>query len=197
MIIPAGATAIIIFAHGSGSSHRSPRNRKVAAVLQDAGFGTLLFDLLTPEEDEEYANRFEVHLLAARLGSVTQWLETKPEARDCRLGYFGASTGAAAALIAASRLPRIGAVVSRGGRVDLAVDAIPKVQAPTLFIVGELDAQVLALNKMAFDILQCPRKLEIVNGATHLFEEPGAMDRVCALASDWFKQYLPAPALAK
>lgn len=196
LIIPARAEAIILFSHGSGSSHGSPRNRKVAEVLQEAGFGTLLFDLLTPVEDLVYSNRFQIPLLANRLAAVTHWLETRSEAQNCRIGYFGASTGAAAALIAASRLPQIAAVVSRGGRVDLAGDAIGKVQAPTLLIVGEFDAQVLGLNQKAYDLLQCPRKLEIVKGATHLFEEYRAMDRVCALARNWFTNYLAAGAVA-
>ena len=196
LIIPERAAAIILFSHGSGSSHRSPRNQKVAEVLQNAGFGTLLFDLLTPVEDEVYANRFAIPLLAGRLAAVTQWLEERSEAQNCRMGYFGASTGAAAALIAASRLPQIAAVVSRGGRVDLAGDAIGKVQAPTLLIVGGFDAQVLGLNQKVYDILQCAKKLEIVKGATHLFEEHGAMDRVCALARNWFTHYLPTATMA-
>lgn len=196
LIIPMGATAIVLFSHGSGSSHRSPRNQKVAEVLQNAGFGTLLFDLLTPAEDEVYANRFAIPILAGRLTAVTHWLEKRSEARNCRMGFFGASTGAAAALIAASRLPQIAAVVSRGGRVDLAGDVIDKVQAPTLLIVGEFDTQVLGLNQKVYDTLQCPKKLEIVKGATHLFAEQGAMDRVGMLAKNWFMHYLPAAAMA-
>jgi len=190
LIIPLGAKAIVVFSHGSGSSHRSPRNRKVAEVLQLGGMGTLLFDLLTPEEDLTYARRFSIEMLTARLVSTAHWLEKQNDARNCSYGFFGASTGAAAALKAAIYLPQIKAIVSRGGRPDLATSALDKVGAATLLIVGGLDKEVLNLNREAYDHLLCIKRLEIIEGATHLFEEYGAMDKVCALANSWFHHHL-------
>ena len=190
LIIPLGAKAIVVFSHGSGSSHRSPRNRKVAEVLQLGGMGTLLFDLLTPEEDQTYARRFSIELLTARLVSTTHWLEKQNDARNCSYGFFGASTGAAAALKAAIYLPQIKAIVSRGGRPDLAMSALDKVSAATLLIVGGFDNEVLDLNREAYDHLLCIKRLEIIEGATHLFEGYGAMDKVCALANSWFHHHL-------
>jgi putative phosphoribosyl transferase len=190
LIIPQKARAIIIFSHGSGSSRLSTRNRMVANHLHEKNFGTLLFDLLTEEEDKYYHNRFEIGQLTERLTGVTEWLEKNPSASGCRFGYFGASTGAASALKAASILPQIGAVVSRGGRPDLAMDYLPMVKAPTLLIVGSLDADVLQLNAEAYKNLRCEKKLEVVEGATHLFEEAGKMDLVSELASRWFEKYL-------
>jgi putative phosphoribosyl transferase len=190
LVIPHAATAIVIFSHGSGSSHRSPRNREVARVLRLAGFGTLLFDLLTPAEDTHFERRFAIDLLADRLVTATKWLCRVPEARSCRIGYFGASTGAAAALKAAAQMPGTRAVVSRGGRPDLAMDVLDEVKASTLLIVGSFDPHVLTLNREAYDRLTCEKKLEIVDGATHLFEEPGALAQVCLLAKTWFKNHL-------
>ncbi len=191
LIIPFSARAIIIFSHGSGSSRHSPRNQQVARYLHQHHFGTLLFDLLTEEEDSHYMTRFNIELLTARLIAATEWLVQQPAAQHCDLGYFGASTGAASALKAAAALPRIGAVVSRGGRPDLVASSVlAQVDAPTLFIVGSLDNDVLVLNRKAYDQLSCSKKLEIVEGATHLFEEQGAMDHVCALAAGWFEKYL-------
>lgn len=190
LTIPQKANAIVIFAHGSGSSRFSKRNQLVAKYLQEKKIGTLLFDLLTADEDLHYYNRFDIDLLTNRLAGATEWLEKLPAANDCRIGYFGASTGAASALRAASLLPKISAVVSRGGRPDLAMDCISSVIAPTLFIVGGLDYDVLKLNQKAYDLLHCDKKLEIIPGATHLFDEKGAMSKVCALAIDWFEKYL-------
>ncbi len=188
--VPANAGAIVVFAHGSGSSRLSPRNRLVASYLQQAGLGTLLFDLLTEEEDSVYANRFDIDLLARRLRDTTLWLQQQEGTAGKSIGFFGASTGAAAALKAATALPGIRAVVSRGGRPDLAAGVLPFVQAATLLIVGEMDFDVLELNCEAFNALTCVKKLEIVDGATHLFEEPGAMEQVCSLATGWFHEYL-------
>jgi len=190
LIIPLKAKAIIIFSHGSGSSRFSSRNQMVAKYLHENNFGTLLFDLLTEEEDEHYHNRFNIDLLTKRLAGATEWLEKLPAAKECRIGYFGASTGAASALKAAAVLPSIGAVVSRGGRPDLAMDALHNVEAPTLLIVGSLDYDVLQLNKEAYMQLECEKKLEVVEGATHLFEESGKMDIVSGLAGNWFIKYL-------
>lgn len=190
LTIPRNASAVIIFSHGSGSSRFSTRNRMVAKYLQARNFGTLLFDLLTTEEDSLYHNRFDIKLLTKRLAGATEWLEKFPAARDCRIGYFGASTGAAAAIHSAAILSCIQAIVSRGGRPDLAMDDLPNVEAPTLLIVGSLDYEVLQLNKEAYIQLECEKKLEVVEGATHLFEETGKMDQVCELASSWFKKYL-------
>lgn len=190
LVVPENARGIVIFSHGSGSSRFSPRNRRVAEYLHGEHFGTLLFDLLTPEEDARYENRFDIGLLTERLVAVTQWLEIQPEAKGCRLGYFGASTGAASALAASARLPRVAAVVSRGGRPDLAGDALPTVKAPTLLIVGSLDEAVLILNQHALERLGGTGALELVLGATHLFEEPGKMWEVEVLAAAWFRKYL-------
>jgi dienelactone hydrolase len=200
LVLPAGAHGLVVFAHGSGSSRLSPRNQSVARVLQTYGFATLLFDLLTPAEeaiDERTRQfRFDIPLLAERLVHVTDWLSTERDTRWLRVGYFGASTGAAAALIAAARRPPVvHAVVSRGGRPDLAGPALRRVTAPTLLIVGARDDTVIAMNRAALHDLVCKTKrLEIVPGATHLFEEPGALDRVCELALEWFDVHLARPA---
>jgi putative phosphoribosyl transferase len=188
---PAESLGLVIFAHGSGSSRRSPRNRSVALSLNEAGFGTLLFDLLTPEEEFDRSNVFDVDLLADRLVGATEWLRRQREAHHLPVGYFGASTGAAAALIAAAELrSEIRAVVSRGGRPDLAASRLANVVSPTLLIVGEDDWTVLQLNREARAMLRCHSELEIVPGATHLFEEPGALERVASLAAGWFSRYL-------
>jgi putative phosphoribosyl transferase len=195
LTIPENAMALVLFAHGSGSSRLSPRNQFVARTLNRAGLGTLLFDLLTPEEEalDIYTreHRFNIGLLAERLVHATNWARQQKETRDQRFGYFGSSTGGAAALVAAAELPQdVGAVVSRGGRPDLAGDALPKVQAPTLLIVGGNDDIVIELNEMARNQMRCAVKLEIIPGATHLFEEAGALEQVAKLASDWFSLHL-------
>lgn len=195
LVIPENAQAIILFSHGSGSSRFSRRNQFVAKYLQQMNFGTLLLDLLTREEDQYYPNRFDISLLTMRLAGATEWLERFPTARNCRIGYFGASTGAASAIRASVLSPAVQAIVSRGGRPDLAMDDLPKVKAPTLLIVGSLDIEVIELNKKAYAQLDCTKKLEIVPGASHLFEEPGKMEKVCELAGDWFEKFLH-PALA-
>ena len=187
--------ALVLFAHGSGSSRHSPRNQFVARTLNRAGLGTFLFDLLTPEEEalDIYTreHRFNIGLLAERLVAATKWAPQQEETRDLHIGYFGSSTGGAAALVAAAELPPdIGAVVSRGGRPDLAGDALPRVQAPTLLIVGGNDEVVIDLNEMARDQMRCEVKLEIIPGATHLFEESGTLEQVAKLASDWFSLHL-------
>ena len=191
LTIPDGATALVLFAHGSGSSRHSPRNQFVARTLNNAGLATLLFDLLTPEEEaidlRTREHRFNIGLLAERLVHATKWAKQQEQTRDLRIGYFGSSTGGGAALVAAAEIPQdVGAVVSRGGRPDLAGEALPKVQAPTLLIVGGNDDIVIELNEQARDRMRCEVKLEIVPGATHLFEEPGALEKVAKLASDWF-----------
>ena len=193
--LPKGADGIVLFAHGSGSSRHSPRNRYVAWLLNEAGLATLLVDLLTSEEeaiDLTTAHlRFDIGLLAWRLIGVTDWLTEHPDTRHLRIGYFGASTGAAAALMAAAeRADVVGAVVSRGGRPDLAGPALTRVKAPTLLIVGGNDFPVIDLNRAALAQLHCEKQLVIVPGATHLFEEPGALDQVAQLAREWFKRYL-------
>jgi putative phosphoribosyl transferase len=193
--IPAGASGIIVFAHGSGSSRFSPRNRYVAGVLHDAGLGTLLFDLLTPEEEVVDAQtrelRFDIELLATRLVDTTVWITHTRELRHLQIGYFGASTGGGAALVAAARLAHvIGAVVSRGGRPDLAGAALPHVDSPTLLIVGGRDTTVIQLNEAAYAQLHCQKALKVIPGATHLFEEPGALAHVARLAAGWFQQHL-------
>ncbi|HET9056717.1 MAG TPA: dienelactone hydrolase family protein [Chitinophagaceae bacterium] len=190
LFIPGKANSIVVFSHGSGSSRLSKRNREVARSLQEKKFGTLLFDLLTEEEDQHYHNRFDIGLLTKRLAAATEWLDEHPAAKSCGIGYFGASTGAASALRAAAILPQIQAVVSRGGRPDLAMDDLDEVEAPTLLLVGSLDYDVLLLNKQAYIQLNCEKKLEIIEGATHLFEEPGMMKKVCESAGEWFKKYL-------
>jgi pimeloyl-ACP methyl ester carboxylesterase len=196
--VPYPARGVVVFAHGSGSSRNSPRNQQVAARLRDAGWGTLLFDLLTPREDAIPGARFDIELLGLRLVAATRWLEHQPEAEVLAVGYFGASTGAAAALIAAAELgPSIAAVVSRGGRPDLAMSVLPRVMAPTLLIVGGRDLDVLELNRRAARALQCPNQVAVVPGATHLFEQPGALEEVERLAEAWFERYLtPAAASA-
>jgi dienelactone hydrolase len=193
--VPSGARGAVLFAHGSGSGRLSPRNRYVASELQRAGLATLLIDLLTDEEEEAERFtrhlRFDIELLVARLLGAASWLRQQPSTRHLQLGYFGASTGAAAALVAAAREPvGIFAVVSRGGRPDLAGRALFDVRAPTLLIVGGADPEVLALNRVALSALRPPKRLEIVPGATHLFAEPGALEQVAGLASDWFVHQL-------
>jgi dienelactone hydrolase len=195
LVVPAGAVGVVAFAHGSGSSRLSPRNVQVARRLNEEGIGTLLFDLLTPEEAEDRANVFDIGLLAARLVGAEAWLRESAGLPSAPVGLFGASTGAAAALVAAARIgPGIAAVVSRGGRPDLAGDALPHVSAPTLLIVGGEDVQVLALNRDAERQLRCEKRLEVVSGATHLFEEPGALETVADLAAGWFARHLVAAA---
>jgi dienelactone hydrolase len=194
LTIPEGAIGLVAFAHGSGSSRLSPRNQAVARSLHQAGIGTLLFDLLTEEESQTRANVFDLPLLAERLLAATEWLAMQTDAGRLRLGYFGASTGAGAALIAAARAgDRIHAVVSRGGRPDLAREWLPQVHAPTLLIVGGLDTAVLGLNQMALEQLRCPKRLVVVPGATHLFEEAGTLEQVSRLAGDWFTHHLRQP----
>jgi putative phosphoribosyl transferase len=194
LTVPRSATALVLFAHGSGSSRRSSRNRAVAEVLQAAGLATLLFDLLTPaEEDVDLRTRelrFDIPLLAERLGAASDWAARQPELRSLAPAYFGASTGAAAALVAASERQEVRAIVSRGGRPDLAGDRLPLVQAPTLLVVGSRDETVLDLNRRAAAQMQARLELEIVDGATHLFEEPGALKRVAELARDWFVRFV-------
>ncbi len=191
LTIPTFATSLVIFAHGSGSSRRSPRNRFVASVLQDASIGTLLFDLLTPEEDTDYEMRFDIELLTDRLEAVTLWVQAQPDLSSLPLGYFGASTGAAAALGAAADLPdRIRAVVSRGGRPDLTARDLGRAKAAALLIVGGLDDVVIRLNREAYSAIKAEKKLRIIPGATHLFEEPGTIEEVARLASRWFAKHL-------
>ena len=191
LTVPIDAKGTVIFVHGSGSSRHSPRNRQVAAALNRASLGSFLFDLLTPDEEGERSNVFDIGLLAARLIEVTGWLTSYDARPRKRIGYFGASTGAAAALWAAAE-PGVGvaAVVSRGGRPELAGQRLVEVRAPTLLIVGGLDAAVLDLNRAAFAELRCLKMLEVVPGASHLFEEPGALDRVAELAGAWFTRHL-------
>lgn len=196
--VPENAKAIVIFAHGSGSSRLSPRNNFVADILNRQGIATLLSDLLTPVEDETYETRFNITLLSNRLVNVTEWVLLQSAIRHLPVGYFGASTGAAAALATAALLEHtIKAVVSRGGRPDLAQPVLHNVKAPTLLIVGSLDTQVMDLNQKAYDALTCKKRIEIVEGASHLFEEPGTLHVVADLATDWFEQYLPEPASNK
>jgi len=191
LVIPADSCGIVLFAHGSGSSRHSPRNNFVAQVLQGVGLGTLLLDLLTREEDASYENRFDIDLLTWRLERATQWMMEQPRSEFLDVGYFGASTGAAAALqVAATFGESIGAVVSRGGRPDLAMAALANVESPTLLIVGGLDHEVLELNRRAYQNLKGDKHLEIVPGATHLFEEPGTLQEVARLAGQWFRRYL-------
>ncbi len=192
LTIPPGAEAMVIFVHGSGSSRKSVRNQMVARRLNKLNIGTLLFDLLTEEEDKDYTRRFDIRLLTERLVNATQWLSTRPGIADLNIGYFGASTGAAAALEAAARLPDIRAVVSRGGRPDMAMDALHRVHAPVLLIVGSRDEEVLELNRVAFANLNCEKRLTIIEGATHLFEEPGALDKVANEAGAWLQRHLAA-----
>lgn len=199
---PEGATGIVLFAHGSGSSRHSPRNQYVARTIREAGVSTLLFDLLTKEEEavDAYTGhlRFDIEFLAKRLVDATNWITAQATTQHLRIGYFGSSTGAAAALIAAVELPNIvAAVVSRGGRPDLAGRALPHVKAPTLLIVGGNDDVVIGLNEDAYAQLRCEKELKIVPGATHLFEEPGTLEQVAKLASEWFKAKLQPRAAAQ
>jgi putative phosphoribosyl transferase len=193
LVVPEQATGLVLFAHGSGSSRLSPRNRYVAGILNGAGLATLLVDLLTTQEEhidlQTREFRFNIGLLAERLIGLTEWQSAYPDLSALSLGYFGASTGSAAALIAAAARPqRVRAVVSRGGRPDLAASSLPRVQSPTLLIVGGDDAPVIELNQQAFEALQCDKKLDIVPGATHLFEEPGTLETVARLAADWYRR---------
>jgi putative phosphoribosyl transferase len=189
--IPPEPKGMVAFAHGSGSGRYSPRNQFVAGVLENAGLATLLADLLEEDEAEDRRKVFDIELLADRLSAAAYWLGRDPETRDLELGYFGASTGAAAALVAAARQPEpIGAVVSRGGRPDLAHDALPDVMAPTLLIVGSRDADVLELNRQALAMLRCPKELVVIRGATHLFPEAGALEEVACVGKQWFLRHL-------
>jgi putative phosphoribosyl transferase len=195
LTVPDAASGVVVFAHGSGSSRLSPRNRDVARSLQEDGFGTLLFDLLTEAEDavdrRTRSHRFDIALLARRLVGAIDWLDAQPDMVDHPLGLFGASTGAAAALVAAAQRPgRVGAVVSRGGRPDLALDVLDRVRAPTLLIVGERDPEVLTLNRRAAAALNCPHELTTIAAATHLFEEPGALEEVARTSGAWFRRHL-------
>ena len=191
LAIPGQSKGLVVFAHGSGSSRFSPRNNYVAKILRQAGIGTLLMDLLTEQEDSAYETRFNIDLLTERLLLATRWVQEQPRTKDLKIGYFGASTGAAAALKAAAiEGSKIGAVVSRGGRPDLAGEALTRVQSPTLLIVGGGDTVVLQLNRAALAKLKGKKELVIIPGATHLFEEPGALEEVARLATEWFKQYL-------
>ncbi|MDY7082953.1 MAG: dienelactone hydrolase family protein [Halobacteria archaeon] len=191
LIIPEGANGLVVFAHGSGSSRKSPRNNFVAQVLREKGLGTLLFDLLTEEEDMRRENRFDIPLLTDRLVAVTHWLWQREETRDLNMGYFGSSTGAAAALRGAARMDsEIDAVVSRGGRVDLAEEVLEEVESSTLFIVGGEDTQVLELNRDALEKLECEKELEVIEGAGHLFEGEGELEEVAELAADWFGKHI-------
>ncbi|GAB3198321.1 pimeloyl-ACP methyl ester carboxylesterase [Pontibacter aydingkolensis] len=191
LAVPENAKGLVIFSHGSGSSRLSTRNRFVAEHLQRSGFGTLLFDLLTPQEDQNYDNRFDIPLITQRLVDATNWVLKDSRLTDYNIGYFGASTGAASALGAAAALgDMVKAVVSRGGRPDLADTVLPDVQSPTLLIVGGLDEPVLSMNRDAHDRMQCLKDMEIVPDATHLFEEPGALEMAAQLATDWFRKYL-------
>ncbi|HTL07462.1 MAG TPA: dienelactone hydrolase family protein [Chitinophagaceae bacterium] len=193
--IPAQPMGLVLFAHGSGSSWLSSRNRMVADYLNRAGIATVLFNLLTPAEDNDQRNRFNILLLAERLKMVTEWIADQEDCKHLRVAYFGASTGAAAALVAASEMPAIAAVVSRGGRPDLAMQFLPSVKAPTLLIVGSLDTEVITLNKQALEALHCEKHMALVTGATHLFEETGKMEQVCTLAAQWFEVHFQPVAL--
>ncbi|HEV8254353.1 MAG TPA: dienelactone hydrolase family protein [Vicinamibacteria bacterium] len=195
LVLPEGATGVVLFAHGSGSGRHSPRNRYVAGVLHERALGTLLIDLLTLQEEREDAFtghlRFDIPLLAERLVGATDWILSEPETARLKIGYFGASTGGGAALVAAAERPEaVAAVVSRGGRPDLAGEALPRVQAPTLLIVGGNDTPVIQMNRSAFAQMRAVKKVEIVPGASHLFEEPGTLEEVARLAADWFEKYL-------
>ena len=195
LIIPAGARGVVLFAHGSGGSRNSPRNQFVAGVLREAGLGTLLFDLLTPQEelfDVQTAElRFDICLLAHRLKATTNWVLNDPRTKEMPVGYFGASTGGGAALVAAAELgDHVKAVVARGARPELAGSALPLVTAPTLLIVGELDYPIITVNRAALNQLRCEKSLRLVPGATHLFEEPGTLEAVGRLAADWFATHL-------
>lgn len=191
LVIPDGAEGVVLFAHGSGSSRLSPRNNFVADVLRQSGLGTFLFDLLTEEEDRDYSTRFNIPLLTERLIGTTRWLIAELKPKRLSIGYFGASTGAAAALEAAAALQvEVKAVVSRGGRPDMALKSLPSVKAPTLLIVGGNDFQVIELNRIAYEQLTGTKEMVIVPGATHLFEEPGTLEKVSESAAAWFKRHL-------
>jgi dienelactone hydrolase len=195
LIVPADASGIVLFAHGSGSSRHSPRNKFVAQTIRNAGLGTLLFDLLTQDEEAVDVQtrhlRFDIGMLAERLVETAKWVLSRKDTEDLRIGFFGASTGGGAALVAAAKLGiEAGAVVSRGGRPDLAGEALARVTAPTLLIVGEYDDVVIQLNREAFDQLNCEKRMDIVPKATHLFEEPGALEEVARLATGWFVEHL-------
>jgi pimeloyl-ACP methyl ester carboxylesterase len=190
LCVPDGADALVLFAHGSGSSRHSSRNNYVARALRAARMGTLLFDLLTEEEAAARANVFDVDFLAERLAAARHWVRRDAATRHLRVGYFGASTGAAAALIAAAADATIGCIVSRGGRPDLAASALPKVKTPTLLIVGGDDTPVIRMNEEAYELLRCEKRMTIVPGASHLFEEPGTLEEVVRLATDWFRRHL-------
>jgi putative phosphoribosyl transferase len=189
--VPPNAQGLVIFSHGSGSSSQSPRNRFVAHELNNHAIATLLVDLLTNDEDELYDNRFDIDLLTERLVGVTTWAMHEKEVKGLKIGYFGASTGAASALKAAIRLPNvIKAIVSRGGRPDLAEAAIPKVTVPTLLLVGSLDMAVIGMNNTAFEQMRCEKQMTIINGASHLFEQKGKLEEVAVCAIHWFTKYL-------
>lgn len=191
LVLPDNALGIVVFSHGSGSSRFSPRNKMVGELIHEHGMATLLFDLLTEEEDRIYENRFNIDLLVSRLIDATEWLMQYKETKNLPVAYFGASTGAASALRAAAYFGKsIKAVVSRGGRPDLAMNALPLVTAPTLLIVGQLDVPVIQMNKQAFDQLNCKKEMKIIPGATHLFEEPGKLMEVANMAIAWYKEYL-------
>jgi dienelactone hydrolase len=197
LLVPVGATGVVLFAHGSGSSRHSPRNQFVARMIREAGVGTLLFDLLTQQEEAVDNStrhlRFDIGLLAERLVDATNWIKTEPETSHLRVGYLGASTGGGAALVAAAEVGKeIGAIVSRGGRPDLAGDALRDVKSATLLIVGGLDYPVIRINEEAYQQLQCEKEMKIIPGATHLFEEPGKLQEVAQLAADWFQTHLIA-----
>lgn len=190
LVLPENALGIVVFSHGSGSSRFSPRNKMVAELIQQNGMGTLLFDLLTEQEDRIYENRFNIDLLVSRLIEATEWLMHNVETEEFPVAYFGASTGAASALRAAAYFEKkIKAVVSRGGRPDLALKALPMVTAPTLLILGQLDVPLIQMNKEAFDQLHCIKEMKIIPGATHLFEEPGKLIEVAEMAISWYKEY--------
>jgi putative phosphoribosyl transferase len=194
LVLPGAAAAAVVFAHGSGSGRFSPRNQYVARVLNEAGLATLLVDLLEEQEAGDRSRVFDIPLLASRLQCAVEWLSAQPETAPMRLGFFGASTGAGAALLAAGREPAsVGAIVSRGGRPDLARDVLPRVTAPTLLIVGGNDEVVIELNREAYNLLECPRRLDVVPGASHLFSEPGTLEEVARLAREWFLEYLAPP----
>jgi putative phosphoribosyl transferase len=193
--VPEGAQGIVVFAHGSGSGRLSPRNNHVAAALRRAGLATFLLDLLTPAEERDRRNVFDIRLLAGRLARATRWLAERNDAAALVPGYFGASTGAAAALTAAAAPDSpIAAVVSRGGRPDLALDLLPRVRAPTLLLVGSLDGPVIGMNRQAYAALACEKRLVVIEGAGHLFKEPGTLDAVVRHATDWFVAHLRRPA---